>query len=29
VRQRLDGARDLREAEQAHSEFSQRIGLEL
>ena len=29
VRERLDGARDLREAEQAHSEFSRRIGLEL
>ena len=29
VRERLDGARNLREAERAHSEFSQRIGLEL
>jgi hypothetical protein len=29
VRERLDGARNLHEAERAHSEFSQRIGLEL
>jgi hypothetical protein len=29
VRERLDGARNLREAERAHNEFSRRIGLEL